>query len=305
MVKKYPTKLAINSHTYREVYDLVIDREYRAYCTSTGVDILLDILVAARENRPLIIPPKFGKVGMPMINGEQSSEFGLFLYSSGSTTGERVAKYLPATMIMANAANSIKCHNMSELDRVLTVCTLSHTGGINAQTIAALTVGAQVVIEPFNAFNFHRLVNEHKITISHLVPVMIDALIKVDSQVEFTNLQTVMVGSDCVTRAQVEYLLDKDVDLIINYGMTEAGPIMINHRFQPGDDLSIFDAGVPLGTKVWGESIIIGQELHLKSGAISSGGWLSTGDCVYRHGDWYIYTGRLSSGGKIIPKKYD
>jgi len=91
---------------------------------------------------------------------------------------------------------------------------------------------------------------------------------------------------------------------MINYGLTQAGPITVNHIFNPGDDLSVFERGVPLGTKRWCQTRIVGNELELRGDSTIVDEWLATDDCVEEWGGWLLYQGRKSAGCKIIPKSY-
>lgn len=301
--EKYPDNLAINDITYRKLITLLKSRPYSLVCDKAGVEILLDILTASYHNRPIFILPKYHRDDIDIPKDIDDENFKITLYSSGST-GMRKKIVLNEEMILKNAANAIACQDISNTDKILTVCSLNHTGGINAQTIAGLTVGAHILVKDFNAFNFFRILDEEKITITHLVPIMIDSLIKVNNSKPLKHLRIVMAGSDCVYKHHVEFWNKLDVDFILNYGLTEAGPIIINHKFSKNINLNIFDEGVPLGTSIWCEYKIEDGELFLKGKEVNSDGWLKTGDCVTISGLWFLYQGRKSAGCKIIPKKY-
>jgi acyl-coenzyme A synthetase/AMP-(fatty) acid ligase len=301
IVKKYPTALAINDLTYLELLNLVNDRPYTAVCEQSDWTIILDFLKAASVNKSLTILPKFKREGI--VIPDTKDEFGIFLFSSGST-GARKNIWIPEKMLLANADNAIASQSLTQYDRILTVCSLNHTGGLNAQTVPGLLCGAHSIIETFNAFNFLKLLEKHKITVSHLVPVMIDALIKVDSTADLSLLRLMVAGSDCVYPHHISYWTNKGAEFIANYGMTEAGPIIINHKYVPREDLVMHSQGVLLGNTYWCESKIVDGELYLKGDAICSDDWIATGDCVEKLEDWTVYKGRKSAGCKIIPKQY-
>lgn len=303
-VQKYSHKLAINDITYQQLYDMVIEREYMPVSYATDWTILLDVLKAASLNKAVAIMPKFKRelVQLPVTLPD---EFGITLFSSGSSSGIRKQLFMPERMIMANAMNAVACQQITDQDRILTVCSLNHTGGLSAQTIAGLLCGAYNLIEQFNAFNFFKLLQHHNITVTHLIPVHIDALIKVNSELAIPNLRLTVAGSDCVHKHHVEFWINRGVNFIMNYGMTEAGPIIINHKFAHGDELTVFDHGVPLGDTYWADTKIVNGELFLKGNSVITGDtWLQTGDCVELWNKWYIYKGRKSAGCKIIPKAY-
>jgi long-subunit acyl-CoA synthetase (AMP-forming) len=301
IAKKYPTALAINNLTYLQLLQMVNDRPYNPVCEQSDWTIILDFLKAASINKSLTILPKFKREGIVIPDAKE--EFGIFLFSSGST-GTRKNIWISETMLLANADNAIASQGLTHQDKILTVCSLNHTGGLNAQTVPGLLCGAHNTIEAFNAFNFLKLLEKHEITVSHLVPVMIDALIKVDSSANLSALRLMVAGSDCVYPHHISYWTNKGAEFIANYGMTEAGPIIINHKYAPGEDLSYHNEGVILGDQYWCDYKVIDGELYLKGDCINVDGWLATGDCVEQKGSWMFYKGRISAGCKIIPKQY-
>lgn len=302
-VQKYQNSLAINELTYQEVYNLVKAREYKSVTYETDWTVLLDILKAAEVGKPIVILPKFHREEVELPKS-LPNEFGIILYSSGST-GVRKQIFMPERMIISNAETAIRCQRIISADKILTVCSLNHTGGISAQTLAGLLVGAHIIVTPFNAFSFFKIIQLEKITLTHLVPIMIDGLKKVKGMYDLSSLRLVVAGSDCVYREHVEFWLAKGVNFMSNYGLTEAGPIIINKEYTRDTDLSIFDHGVPLGTVAWCETKIEGNELLLKGDCVANNqDWFRTGDCVYQIDQWYMYQGRLAAGCKILPKKY-
>jgi long-subunit acyl-CoA synthetase (AMP-forming) len=301
-VEEFPDNLALNNLTYKELLREVLNTEYSPVCYETDYSIIIHILVAAKMKKPIVILPKFHRDDVKIPNNLPEG-FNIILYSSGSS-GPRKEICLPDAMIYNNALTAIEVQNITANDSILTVCSLNHTGGINAQTIAGLLSGSHIVVDQFNAFKFLKNLKDYKITLTHLIPVMIDALIKTKSSIELDDLRLVVAGSDCVYKHHVEFWINKRIKFMSNYGMTEAGPIIINHIYQPGDNLTVFDLGVPLGDNVYSEYKIENNELFLKGKNISVDGWFATGDCVKEVNQWIYYQGRKSAGCKIIPKKY-
>jgi len=301
VAEKYSDQFALNDWTYRDLLEMVSDGQYSKVCESEGEMILVDILRAACRDLPIIIPPKFRKdeIDIPDVD----NKFCLYLYSSGSTGGRKPIK-LYEKMIYSNFENAAASQNLSAEDKILTVCSLNHTGGINAQSLPGLLSGSHVIIEQFNPYNFADLIGHHKISVTHLVPVMIDALSKTKNFPKTLDLRLAVAGSDCVKKEQVEFFLDRNVPFMVNYGLTEAGPIIINHIFRNKDELGIFDFGVPLGTQAWCTAEFSKKELYLKGDCVAYNGWLKTGDCVFKKDEWFMYKGRVSAGCKIVPKNY-
>ena len=300
--KKFSQRLALNDLTYSQLYDIVTTRPYVSVSQATDHTVILDILTAAYHNLPIIVFPKYGRETLS-FNSVESEEFSLYLFSSGSTGPRKLLK-LTDSMLVANAENAIDCQTITHEDKIYTVCSLNHTGGLNAQSIPGLLCGAHVITSTFNPFGFMRELDELEITLTHLIPIMIDSLIKVDSPILPKQLKLVVAGSDCISKEHVLFWTDRGFEFMSNYGLTEAGPIIINHLYFPGSDLSMFEHGVPLGTMAWCDTGIIDNELILMGKCVSKDDWFYTGDCVKKQGPWYMYRGRKEAGCKILPKKY-
>jgi acyl-CoA synthetase (AMP-forming)/AMP-acid ligase II len=303
MAEKSPNKLALNNWSYADLIDKIDQAEYSLVSQSEDENILIDIFKASKLNKPLIVPPKFQKDNINIENLD-NNQFDLYLFSSGTSSSIRKSIRLPESMILENARIAQVCQRITSDDNILTVCSLNHTGGLNAQTLPGLLVGARVIIKKFNAFTFLKDLNNNNISLTHLIPIMNTALSTTKNKIIPNNLRLVVSGSDCVSKLHAKFWLDKNINFMINYGMTEAGPMIINHEFQSTDDLDIFSVGVPLGTKCWCDYTIENNELFLAGKLISTPSQLSTGDCVSIHNSWFIYHGRKSAGCKILPKKY-
>jgi acyl-CoA synthetase (AMP-forming)/AMP-acid ligase II len=303
VAEKSPNKLAVNNWTYSDLMKKIEDAEYSLISQSEDEDILIDIFKASKIQKPLIIPPKFQKDKIEIIDIDPN-RFNLYLFSSGTSSNIRKTIRLPESMILKNAEVAQLCQRITSNDKILTVCSLHHTGGLNAQTLPGLMIGAHVLLKKFNAYTFLKELEEHDISLTHLIPVMNTALANTKNNLVPSKLRLVVSGSDCVSKGHANFWLDKNINFMINYGMTEAGPIIINHEFTKGDTLEIFDIGVPLGTSCWCNYNIDNTELFLNGDVIHIPSWLATGDCVSKHGRWFVYHGRKTAGCKILPKKY-
>jgi acyl-CoA synthetase (AMP-forming)/AMP-acid ligase II len=300
VAKKFPNKVAVNNYTYGQLLDIVKNRTYKEVCESNGVDILFDVLKAASINKPIVVLPKDNKENI-ILPSSLPNNFSIVLYSSGST-GIRKPVIIPERMLLANINNILNFNQITEHDKILTVCSPNHTAGLTCQTLAGLFAGATVVIEPFNPFNLLRLLSKHQATITHVIPLMTEAVMRLSAKPDLRNLRLVWMGSDCIPKNHIEYWLDTHRSVMTVYGMTEAGPPAISHIYKHKDDLSMHDIGFAVGTKVFCDSKIVDDELYLKGDVINIDDWLQTGDCFKVIDGWYYYTGRKSAGGKIVPK---
>lgn len=295
-------KKAVNDLSFSDLLHLIDNHEYRFISTSSGENIIIDILHASKVNLPLVIKPKYlnNDLILPKIRSEQ---FELYMYSSGSSGKSKPPIRIPESMILANCEIASKSQDLTYEDNILTICSLNHTGGLNAQTIPGLLAGSTIHIKNFNAFTFFKDLIDYNITKTHLIPIMIDSLIKLNSFKD-NKLKLVVAGSDCIKKEHVKFFIDHKIPFMCNYGLTEAGPIIINHTFHANKELDIFDLGFPLGDKCWTDYKIEDDELVIKGKSVYVDDWFKTGDCIEQHKNWVFYKGRKSHGCKIIPKKY-
>lgn len=298
--KKIPNHFALNNITFKELISIIDKRKYTPITDSDNVDTILDILKALSLDKPIVVLPKY-KVEIDITS--LPNNFNMVLFSSGSTKGVGTPYFLNQKFLETNIFNSIECHKFNYNDKVLTVCSLRHTGGINAQTLPALFAGSHVIIESFNPHHFFSSIQKHKITKTHVVPRMTEILMKIKNKKNYT-LDMVTSGSDCVYKEQVKFWLERSKNVIINYGLTQAGPIIINHCFTNIDELDVYNNSVLLGTKIWCKYKIIDGELCLKGNNVASQDWVFTDDCIELQDNWFIYKGRKSAGCKIVPKTY-
>lgn len=305
---KFPHNMALNNFTYQELVEKIDNINYEFIVEDQDYNVLIRILNAAKINKPITILPKHhrDKVELPVINN--SSDFKLIMYSSGSTGQKRIPKIISESMLLSNIKNVTKIQNLTYTSKVLTVCSLNHTGGINTQSIPGLMCGAHIITDNFNAFNYSSKLKQHNITHSHLLPAYVEALIKNNNKLP-NNLELIMIGADCVLQHHIKYMLDQQIAVMQLYGLTEAGPPAIYHLWNINDDTSVLSSvneteQVFLGSKCLCDFKIINNELFLKGDIIASDDWLATGDCVQLKNEWFMYQGRKIAGCKIIPKAH-
>lgn len=308
IANKFPHNMALNNFTYQELVEKIDNISYECIVEDQDYNVLIRILKAAKINKPIIILPKHNrdKVELPVIT--HSSDFKLIMYSSGSTGQKRTPKIIPESMLLSNIKNVTKIQNLTYTSKVLTVCSLNHTGGITPQSLPGLLCGAHIITESFNAFKYSKKLEQYNITHSHLLPAYVEALIKNNNKLP-NNVKLIMIGADCVLQRHIEYILKQKIVVMQLYGMTEAGPPAIYHLWNINDDTSILSSvteteQVFLGSKCLCDFKIINNELYLKGDIIASDDWLATGDCVQLKNKWFIYQGRKIAGCKIIPKAH-
>jgi len=216
---------------------------------------------------------------------------GCAISTSGTTGKPREILQPPAKLKAANKI-PVQCQNITAASKVYTICKIDHAGGLLAQTIPALSIGAHVVIEPFNAFRFCREIGKY--THTHITPGHARLIMKTKGfkDLDMTGLW-VTCGSDPVDWDIIESFVERNATFMTNWGMTEIGPCAINHVFRTMEDIQkLKDTNTILGTNEYCETSIIDNELHVRGSICIYDGWFATGDLVKRKGNALYYLGR-------------
>jgi len=206
------------------------------------------------------------------------------LRSSGTTGEPKVIFQSPEKLRAANAT-AIDSQEITSNSRIYTVCKTQHAGGLLAQTLPAYSIGADVVIEDFNAYRFVKEI--HKYTHTHVTPNHARAIMMTKG---FTDLDLtgiwVTCGSDPVTWDIIEAFVNRGATFMANWGMTEVGPCAINTVFRSIDQVKLYK-----NTGVSGASIL-GDRFYCQH-YLSGNKLLVKGDiCIYD--DWYNTRDRVS-----------
>ena len=223
---------------------------------------------------------------------------GFELQSSGST-GEPKRIFQPPAKLRAANRVALEAQRITADSRVLTVCSMTHAGGLLAQTLPAWSIGAQVEIRPFNAFSFWRDVAGF--THTHLTPQHCRLLMQTKHfpSVDLKGL-FVACGSDSVSFALIEAFVERGAVFMCNWGMTEIGPMAINTVFDSLEKIHEYRAqalsgGTLLGDCPWCDYRIEHGELQVRGELCVYDDWFATGDCVAENAAGALYYfGRLS-----------
>ena len=298
--EKAPEKKALNRLSRSELWEKIISHPEMkqgrvVYSAVDSMEVVTDILSAELKNKPVVISADLSGAEK-FIKTQPSdffSEFSITLKTSGSTGKSKFIKQ-PAEMIYSNLLNAVKLQKLTEEDRILTVSSLLHAGGVHVQTLPGLYVGAEIDIHKFSL----SAVNVNPYTVTHFIPRQAELLIKAfkRKKVQFKSYRLIVCGSDVVPRAVTDFFTNQVNEFIVNYGMTEAGPVIINHSFKSNkgiDELYSKGAGWHfLGTNCLCDFKIIDNELYLSGKNICSDGFLKTGDRVKQIGDGFYFGGR-------------
>lgn len=260
-------------------------------------------------------------------------------YTSG-TTGFPKGVMLTHSNLVNNAVNIAECMNLSNKDRMCIPVPFFHCFGCVLGTLACVTVGATMVpVQEFDPKAVLKAVEAEKCTALHGVPTMFIAELN-DSEFGKYDLSTlrtgIMAGSNCpieVMKAVIEKMGADEIT--IAYGQTESSPVITQTRVNdsierrvetvgralPNVEVKIVEPGtdneVPRG--VQGELCTRGYHVmkgyyknpEATASAISSDGWLHTGDLAVMDEDGYCrITGRLKDmiirgGENVYPREIE
>ena len=300
-VEKFPKNKSINDSSWSDVWEKIIFRSSTKdkiiYSSINSIDVIIDILSAEFQKKPVVVSEnkiEAEKFVKSQFNTNFFSEFSIISRTSGSTGVSKFVRQ-PARMIYSNLLNAIKLQKLTREDRILTVSSLFHAGGIHVQTLPGLYAGATVDIHKFTP----SIMNKKPYTVTHLIPRQAALLVKAFKQnkVNFKSYRLIVCGSDIVSRRVVDFFIKQVDEFIVNYGMTEAGPIIINHSFKSNQELdkiySETGRGHFLGTNCWCDYKIINEELYLLGENVCSNNFLRTGDKVKQIDTRFYFNGRI------------
>jgi acyl-coenzyme A synthetase/AMP-(fatty) acid ligase len=218
-------------------------------------------------------------------------EHGITINTSGTTGEPKSITQTPEKMKFADEI-AIDSQQLTKNSKIYTVCKIQHAGGLLAQTLPGIRLGAEVVIDDFNAYRWVREINKY--THSHLTPNHAKAIMKTKGW-RLLDLTGVWItcGSDPVPWDTISAFVEKGATFMANWGMTEIGPCAINHVFRTVEDVhELKDENTILGTNVYCGTKVVDNELYVRGDICVYDGWFATGDLVEEREYGFYYLGR-------------
>lgn len=222
---------------------------------------------------------------------------GITIHSSG-TSGIPVAYFqTPDKIKIANNVARDR-QSISRSSKIYTCCKTTHAGGLLAQTIPALEIGATVDIEDFNAYAFVKKITNY--THSHITPLHAKAIMMTKG---FYNLDLtgifITCGADPVTWDIIEAFVNRGATVLANWGMSEVGPIAINTLFRNGDEVAYYrrlcpDNATILGNVAACDYKVVDNELWIRGDISIYDDWYATRDRVTVDQGILFYHGRTN-----------
>ena len=241
----------------------------------------------------------------------------LIVYTSG-TTGQPKGAVLTHQSLICNAENSVFMHGMVSEDTIFTNLPMYHVGGLNIQTIPALSVGATIILHPrFDLEETIKVINESQPTLMILVPALMAVIMSHPDwlKLDFSSLRAITTGSTKVPVPLIEAYQNRGIPVIQVYGSTETAPTAIHQTIEMcGDSLGsigvpavlseakILDAGGKLaGIGKKGEIVVRGPNLFSGywndpegTAEVLRDGWFYTGDIGHvDENGWYFVDDRI------------
>jgi len=216
------------------------------------------------------------------------------------------------------------------------VMPLFHVHGLVASTLATLSTGGTIVVQPkFNPLSFWSTVRRHRVTWYSAVPTIHQVLLSRAKSSRPSGAENLRFIRSCSaplapqTMADIEERLG--VPMLEAYGMTEAAHQMASNPLPPGArkagsvgcgtavEIAILDEAGELlrpgetgEVSIKGANVFRGYEGNAEANAESfSNGWFRTGDQGYLDNEGYLrLVGRLKElinrgGEKISPREID
>lgn len=217
---------------------------------------------------------------------------GFELQSSGSTGEAKILFQSPEKLTAANAV-ALDAQSINQHSRILTVCSMNHAGGVLAQTLPALSIGAEVKIQPFNAYRFWQDIQGFSHT--HLTPTHCKMLMNTHSfaAVDLTGL-FIACGSNNVSFNVIEAFVNRGATFMCNWGMTEIGPITINTVFDSCEKVELYrqqalESGSLMGDRYYCDYKIEHGCLYVKGETCIYPDWFNTLDRVAMNNNNAMY----------------
>jgi len=271
-----------------------------------------------------------------VTEGPISDDLAAIGYTSG-TTGRPRGATLTHKSIVLNAAMTSLMHGRCASDVVVSALPCTHVYG-NIVLNSAVACGMSLVLLPrFDEESVLRCIEQHRATIFEGVPTMYVRLLNFPTlgRFDLSSLRFCTVGGQTMPSSQMEEVQRTfGCPLRELWGMTELGGLGATHPYNgpqklgsigvplptvemaivdPSDDTKTLARGEPGELIVRGPLVMRGYlgDERATHEAITSSGWLRTGDIVRQDSDGYYYVVDrkkdviVSGGYKVYPAEVE
>lgn len=238
------------------------------------------------------------------------------LYYTSGTTGRPKGVMLSHKNVTVHSLCAIAEFSLSEKDIWLHAAPMFHLADAWA-TFAITAIGGKHIICPnFNSETVLKLIENEKITITNLIPTMLNLLVNSEfiSKYEKSSLRIIMSGGAPIAPELVREIIEKfNCDYIQTYGMTETSPYLtvsilkehlknlpfeeqLKYKSKTGREF----LGVNLkivrenGTEINNDDIEVG-EIIVKGDIVTSGYWKMPEETNKAFKNGWFYTGDMAT----------
>jgi acyl-CoA synthetase (AMP-forming)/AMP-acid ligase II len=231
------------------------------------------------------------------IDFAQIMEKGIAITSSG-TSGEPKSYFQSPAKLRAANKVAREAQQITSSSKVYTCCKITHAGGLLAQTLPAMEIGAEVDIVQFSAYDFVKKISQY--THTHITPLHAKAIMmtKGFQTLDLTGVW-VTCGADPVQWNIIEAFVERGATFLVNWGMSEVGPIAIGTRFNTLEKVQAYKQLCPVDATILGDVSycnfkLVDQELHVAGEICIYDGWYATKDRVIVNDGVLFYQGRTN-----------
>jgi acyl-CoA synthetase (AMP-forming)/AMP-acid ligase II len=252
---------------------------------------------------------------VPAVDINPSEDLVVLPYSSG-TTGLPKGVMLTHRNLVANLCQMEGLDYFTENDTLIAVLPLFHIYGLVVILNKGLCAGATIVTMPrFELEQFLQAVQDHRVTMAHVVPPIVLALTNnpIVDNYDLSSLHTIFSGAAPLGEALTRSFIDRfGCKVRQGYGMTETSPVThsspadaMQVKFgavgvcAPNTECKIIDleTGEARGPNLEGEICVRGPQVmkgylnrpEATANTIDAERWLHTGDVGYADEDGHFF----------------
>jgi acyl-CoA synthetase (AMP-forming)/AMP-acid ligase II len=256
----------------------------------------------------------------PIPDAARSGEDLAALFYTGGTTGRSKGVMLSHNNFIANSMNALVNLGIRDDSVHLHVSPLFHVAGGSRVFTTTVAGGTHATLERFEPEAFLRAIETHRVTVTVIVPTMLNALLQYPGfdRFDVSSLRLLTYGAAPMPEALLRQAMARfpGVSFLQSYGMTELSPVATSlapryHVFEGPDagrirsagravfnaDVAIFDENdTPLPVGAVGEVCVRGpmvmqgywRQPELTAAALRNG-WMHTGDAGYLDADGFLF----------------
>jgi acyl-CoA synthetase (AMP-forming)/AMP-acid ligase II len=151
------------------------------------------------------------------------------LYYTSGTTGRPKGVMLTHKNVKSHALGAIAELHLTDRDRWFHVAPLFHLADAWATFAITWAGGKHVIVPSFDALQVLKLIQEERITLSNLIPTMLNMMVNHPEAGSFdcSSLRVILSGGAPIAPEVVRKIIDTfKCDYIQTYGMTETSPYL-------------------------------------------------------------------------------